>query len=39
MTFQRGMAALVVLLIAGLAGSFYMNWKTMGEARTLKAFM
>ena len=28
MTFQRVMAALVVLLIAGLAGSFYMNWRT-----------
>ena len=33
------MAALVVLLIAGLAGSFYVNWKTMGQIRTLKAFM
>lgn len=39
MTFQRVTAALVVLLIAGLAGSFYLNWKTMGQVRTLKAFM
>jgi hypothetical protein len=38
MTFQRIMAALVVLLIAGLAESFYMNWKTLGQVRTLKAF-
>src|SRR3954465_7535505 len=27
MTFQRIVLALVVLLAAGLAGSFYMNWK------------
>jgi hypothetical protein len=33
------MAALVVLLVAGLAGSFYMNWKTLGQVRTLKAFV
>ena len=39
MTFQRIMAALVVLLAAGLAGSFYMNWKTMGQVRTVKAFV
>ena len=39
MTFQRGLAVLVVLLIAGLAGSFYMNWKTLGQLRTVKAFV
>jgi hypothetical protein len=39
MTFQRIMAALVVLLIAGLAGSFYMNWKTLTQLRTVKAFV
>jgi hypothetical protein len=39
MTFQRCVAGLLLLLIAGLAGSFYMNWKTMGEIRTQKAFM
>ena len=39
MTFQRIMAALVVLLIAGLAGSFYMNWKTLAQVRTVKAFV
>jgi hypothetical protein len=30
MTVQRILMALVVLLAAGLAGSFYMNWKTLG---------
>ena len=39
MTFQRIMAALVVLLVAGLAGSFYMNWKTLTQLRTVKAFV
>ena len=39
MTFQRITLALIVLLIAGLAGSFYWNWKTAGQVRTLKAFM
>ena len=39
MTFQRCVAGLLVLLIAGLAGSFYMNWKTLGQLRTVKAFV
>ena len=39
MTFQRIMSALVILLAAGLAGSFYMNWRTLGQVRTLKAFV
>ena len=39
MTFQRIMSALVILLAAGLAGSFYMNWKTLGQLRTVKAFV
>ena len=33
------MSALVILLAAGLAGSFYMNWKTLGQLRTVKAFV
>jgi hypothetical protein len=33
------MAALVVLLVAGLAVSFYMNWKTLTQLRTVKAFV
>ena len=39
MKFQRIMVALVVLLAAGLAGAFYMNWKTLGQLRTVKAFV
>ena len=39
MTFPRIMAALMVLLIVGLAGSFYMNWKTLVQVRTVKAFV
>ena len=39
MTFQRIMIALVILLAAGLGGSFYMNWKTLGQLRTVKAFV
>jgi hypothetical protein len=39
MNFQRIMIALVVLLTAGLAASFYMNWRTLGQLRTVKAFV
>ena len=39
MTFQRIMIALVILLAAGLGGSFYMNWKTLNQLRTVKAFV
>jgi hypothetical protein len=39
MTFQRIVAGILVLLIAGLAGAFYMNWKTLGQLRTMKAFV
>jgi hypothetical protein len=39
MTFQRIIAGVLVLLIAGLAGAFYMNWKTLGQLRTMKAFV
>jgi hypothetical protein len=33
MNFQR------ILLIAGLAGAFYMNWRTLTQHRTMKAFV
>jgi hypothetical protein len=33
------MVALLVALIAALAGSFYMNWKTLTQLRTVKAFV
>src|SRR3981189_2922149 len=39
MTFQRCIAGLLVLLIAGLAGAFYMTWKMLGQLRTVKAFV
>ena len=39
MNFQKVLLALVVLLAAGLAGSFYMNWKTLGQLRTIRAFV
>jgi hypothetical protein len=33
------MIGILVLLIAGLAGSFYMNWKMLTQLRTVKAFV
>jgi hypothetical protein len=33
------MTAFLILLIAGLAGAFYMNWKTFTQLRTMKAFV
>ena len=39
MTFQRSVVALLVLAIAGLAASFYMNWRTLTQLRTVKAFV
>jgi hypothetical protein len=39
MTFQRTLAGLLILTIAGLAASFYMNWKTLTQLRTMKAFV
>ena len=39
MTFQRIVVGVLLLLIAALAGAFYMNWKTQGQLRTVKAFV
>jgi hypothetical protein len=39
MNFQRIAIGLIVLLAAGLAGSFYMNWKTLRLLQTTKAFV
>src|SRR5262245_4875631 len=39
MNFQRSTIGLIVLLIAGLAGAFYMNWKTLRQLQTTKAFV
>ena len=39
MTFQRTIVGLLILTIAGLAGAFYMNWRTLNQLRTVKAFV
>ena len=39
MTFQKAIVGVLVLLIAALAGAFYMNWKTLNQLRTVKAFV
>jgi len=39
MTFQRIIVGVLVLLVAALAGAFYMNWKTLAQLRTMKAFV
>src|ERR1700744_3533918 len=39
MTFQRTVVGILVLLIAGLAGAFYVDWKIFTQLRTLKAFV
>jgi hypothetical protein len=39
MTFQRTIVGLLILMFAGLAGSFYMNWKAATQLRTVKAFV
>jgi hypothetical protein len=39
MTFQRIVVGLLVLVIAGLAGAFYIDWKLAVQLRTVKAFV
>jgi hypothetical protein len=39
MNFQRIVIGLFILLIAGLAGSFYANWKTLARLKTVQAFV
>jgi hypothetical protein len=39
MTFQRTIIGILILTIAGLAGAFYMNWRTLNQVRTVKAFV
>src|SRR5580704_3580335 len=39
MNFQRIVIGLLILIIAGLAGAFYMNWRTLNQLRTVKAFV
>jgi hypothetical protein len=39
MTFQRAIVGVLVLVIAGLAGAFYAEWKIFTQVRTIKAFV
>ena len=39
MNFERAVIGLLVLVIAGLAGAFYMNWRTLTQLQTMKAFV
>src|ERR1700694_5339195 len=39
MALTKSVVALLVLVVAGLAASFYMNWKTLTQLRTVKAFV
>jgi hypothetical protein len=39
MTFQRAVVGLLILILAGLAGAFYAEWKIWVQVRTVKAFI
>jgi hypothetical protein len=39
MTLQRIIFGLLILTIAGLGGLFYMEWRTVAQLRTVKAFV
>ena len=39
MTFQRTIVGLLILIIAGLAGAFFIEWKMSLQLRTVKAFV
>jgi hypothetical protein len=39
MTFQRIVVGLLILTIAGLAGSFYLNWRMASQLQTMRAFV
>jgi hypothetical protein len=39
MTFQRIIVGLLILTIAGLAGSFSLNWRMASQLQTMKAFV
>jgi hypothetical protein len=39
MTFQRIVAGLLLLLAAGLAVAFYIDWRLAVQIRTMKAFV
>jgi len=39
MLFQRTVVGLLILIIAGLAGTFFIEWKLSAQLRTVKAFV
>ena len=39
MTFQRTIIGLLILMLAGLAGAFYIDWRLAVQVRTMKAFV
>jgi hypothetical protein len=39
MAFQRIVIGLLILVIAGLAGASYVDWKLATQVRTMKAFV
>ncbi len=39
MTFQRIVIGLLILIIAGLGGAFYIEWKMAVQLRSVKAFV
>jgi hypothetical protein len=39
MAFQRIVVGLLILVIASLAGAFYIDWKLATQVRTMKAFV
>jgi hypothetical protein len=39
MAFQRIVVGLLILVIAGLAAAFYVDWKLATQLRTMKAFV
>ena len=39
MIFQRTVVGLLILIIAGLAGAFFIEWKLSAQLRTVKAFV
>ena len=39
MTFQRAVVGLLILIIAGLGGAFFIEWKMAVQLRTVKAFV
>jgi hypothetical protein len=39
MTFQRRITSVLILLVTGLAGAFYIDWKLNVQLRTVKAFV